>query len=114
MPPPESADARTRAHQILTQLARKAYRRSITENDSQLLLSFFNQGREQGGSFDEGIQFALEFILSDPDFLIRSYQVPSDLAAGAIFNLSDLELATRLAFFLWFLKSLLIEYWPRY
>ena len=89
------------ANQILTRVARKAYRRSITGNDSQLLLSFFNHGREQGGSFDEGIQFALEFILSDPDFLIRSYQVPSDLAAGAIFNLSDLELATRLAFFLW-------------
>ena len=89
------------ANQILTRVARKAYRRSITGNDSQLLLSFFNHGREQGGSFDEGIQFALQFILSDPDFLIRSYQVPSDLAAGAIFNLSDLELATRLAFFLW-------------
>ena len=73
----------------------------ITENDSQILLSFFNRGREQGGSFDEGIQFALEFVLSDPDFLIRSYQAPADLSAGATFKLSDEELATRLAFFLW-------------
>ena len=99
--PDQLSEEASCANEILTRIARRAYRRSITENDSQILLSFFNRGREQGGSFDEGIQFALEFVLSDPDFLIRSYQAPADLSAGATFKLSDEELATRLAFFLW-------------
>ena len=99
--PDQLSEEASCANEILTRIARKAYRRSITENDAQILLSFFNRGREQGGSFDEGIQFALEFILSDPDFLIRSYHAPADLADGSIFDLSDAELATRLAFFLW-------------
>ena len=99
--PDQLSEEASCAREILTRIARNAYRRSITENDSQILLSFFNRGREQGGSFDEGIQFALEFILSDPDFLIRSYHAPANLADGATFDLSDAELATRLAFFLW-------------
>ena len=89
------------AGRILERIARKAYRRSLTDSDTTLLLGFFNQGREQGGSFDEGIQFALEFILSDPDFLIRSYQSPPNLSSGRIFDLTQLELASRLSFFLW-------------
>ena len=89
------------ADEILTRMARQAYRRNIAEDDSKLLQEFFNVGREQGGSFDAGIQFTLEFILSDPDFLIRSYQTPANLAAGEIFELSDTELASRLSFFLW-------------
>ena len=89
------------ADEILTRMARQAYRRNIAEDDSKLLQEFFNVGREQGGSFDAGIQFALEFILSDPDFLIRSYQTPANLAAGETFELSDSELASRLSFFLW-------------
>jgi hypothetical protein len=66
-----------------------------------LLLGFFNRGREQGASFEAGIQFALEFMLSDPDFLIRSYDHPQQLAAGEVFEISDFELASRLSFFLW-------------
>ncbi|MBM87521.1 MAG: hypothetical protein CMQ41_04025 [Gammaproteobacteria bacterium] len=89
------------AQEILSRMARQAYRRSINEEDNKLLLDFFNRGREQGGSFDAGIQFALEFILSDPDFLIRSYSVPTNLANNEIFPLSDMELASRLSFFLW-------------
>lgn len=89
------------AEEIVSRMARRAYRRAITDADTNLLVEFFNRGREQGGSFDAGIQFALEFILSDPDFLIRSYQAPEKLAAGAIFELNDLELASRLSFFLW-------------
>ncbi|MDD9957632.1 MAG: DUF1592 domain-containing protein [Gammaproteobacteria bacterium] len=89
------------AEEILSRMARQAYRRSINSEDNELLLDFFNRGREQGGSFDAGIQFALEFILSDPDFLIRSYTPPANLAANEIFALSDMELASRLSFFLW-------------
>jgi len=89
------------ASEILSGLARQAYRRPITEADRDLLLSFYRSGREQEGSFDAGIQQALEFMLSDPDFLIRSYAQPADLAAGELYQINDLELASRLSFFLW-------------
>jgi len=89
------------ATEILTRMARQAYRRPTNEDDTELLLNFFNQGREQGASFEAGIQFALEFILSDPDFLIRSYDYPEQFAEGDIFELDDFELASRLSFFLW-------------
>lgn len=99
--PERQAEESTCAAEILTRMARQAYRRGVTDNDAELLLEFFNQGREQGANFDSGIQFALEFMLSDPAFLIRSYDAPPQTAAAALFELSDLELASRLAFFLW-------------
>ncbi len=89
------------ASSILSGLARQAYRRPVTEDDLALLLGFFRTGREQGGDFDTGIQYALEFMLSDPDFLIRSYRQPGHVGAGAVYGISDLELASRLSFFLW-------------
>jgi len=89
------------ARQILDPIARQAYRRPVIDDDLDLLMRFFLQGREQGGSFEAGIQFALEYLLSDPEFLIRSYEVPPQLAAGEIYRLSDLELASRLSYFLW-------------
>ena len=89
------------ARTILSDLARQAYRRPAGADDLQQLLGFFNSGREQGGSFDAGIQFALEYLLSDPDFLIRSYQDPAGLAPATPYRLSDLQLASRLSFFLW-------------
>ncbi len=89
------------ATEILTRMARQAYRRPVTSMDTELLMGFFNSGREQGASFEAGIQFALEFMLSDPDFLIRSYDHPRQIAPGELFGLSDLELASRLSFFLW-------------
>ena len=112
--PNQAAEEPACAEEILSRMARQAYRRTVTDADTQLLLDFFNRGREQGGSFDHGIQFALEFMLSDPDFLIRSYHVPPrlaagqvyelndpELASGQVYELSDSELASRLAFFLW-------------
>ena len=99
--PQQQAQESACATEILSNMARQAYRRPVSDNDRELLLSFFNRGREQGGSFEAGIQFALEFMLSDPDFLIRHYAVPATLAAGEVFELSDLELASRLSFFLW-------------
>lgn len=89
------------ATEILNRMARQAYRRAINNDDTELLLGFFNTGREQGASFDAGIQFALEYLLSDPEFLIRSYKQPTTIIAGENFRLSDSELASRLAFFLW-------------
>lgn len=89
------------AREILGRLAHEAYRRPVTEADLQRLLEFFRQGREQDGRFDGGIQLALEFLLSDPDFLIRQVHSPDGLAPGALFPLSNLELASRLSYFLW-------------
>ena len=84
------------ATKIISRLARLAYRRPVTKDDLDSLLPFFERGRRDGGSFDAGIQFALERILVDPDFLLR---VQKDSAAAR--RLSDIEIASRLSFFLW-------------
>ena len=81
------------ASRILSRMARLAYRRAMTPADRQTLLEFFESGRRDGGTFDAGIQFALERMLVDPDFLLRIHR-PSA-------RLSDVELASRLSFFLW-------------
>lgn len=99
--PRQQSEEAACATEILTRMGRQAYRRPLNSDDTDLLLNFFNRGREQGASFEAGIQFALEFMLSDPDFLIRSYDHPQQLAEGDVFGISDLELASRLSFFLW-------------
>ena len=91
--PATLAEERPCAAKILTKLSRLAYRRPATEADSKTLLQFFADGREQGRSFDHGIQFALERMLADPDFLLRVHRNPK--------RLNPLELASRLSFFLW-------------
>src|SRR5438045_3614527 len=88
------------ATRILSRLARLAYRRPVTKSDTQTLLEFFDIGRRDGGSFDHGIQFALERMLVDPDFLLRVHRDPAGPAQAA-YRLSDLEVASRLSFFLW-------------
>jgi hypothetical protein len=97
---PEDACAST----ILSRLARLAYRRPVTDGDRQTLMTFFARGRREGGSFDAGIQFALERMLVDPDFLLRVQKDPPPGPAGSrppARRLTDLELASRLSFFLW-------------
>jgi mono/diheme cytochrome c family protein len=97
------------ATKILSRIARLAYRRPTTPADIKTLLEFFATGRREGGSFDTGIQFALERVLVDPDFLLRVYRDPVETrSAGggqdqrrAPHRLSDLEVASRLSFFLW-------------
>jgi mono/diheme cytochrome c family protein len=92
------------ATRILTRMARLAYRRPVTATDVRPLVAFFNQGRRDGRSFDAGIQLALERLLVDPDFLLRVYRDPSGPApprTPAVYRLSDLEVASRLSFFLW-------------
>ncbi len=88
------------AGEILARMARRAYRRPASDDDINLLLGFFEAGGAQGGGFDAGVQFALEYLLSDPEFLLRSYGQPEPDAGGAR-ELSDLELASRLSYFLW-------------
>ena len=89
------------ATEILTRLARRAYRRPVTDRDVTTLLGFFHEGRETRASFDAGIQFATEYLLSDPDFLLRVNRDPEEAEAGEIYRVSDLDLASRLSFFLW-------------
>lgn len=89
------------ATSILSKLARRAYRRPVTERDLSVLRDFFQRGRKEGGSFDAGIQFALEFLLTDPAFLLRVHPESPRTASRRASRLSDLELASRLSFFLW-------------
>jgi mono/diheme cytochrome c family protein len=93
------------ARKVLSRIARLAYRRTPAKPDVQTLLEFFKTGRHDGGSFDAGIQFALERILVDPDFLLRVHRDPAARGQAAptpaTYRLSDVELASRLSFFLW-------------
>ena len=99
--PNTTSDERACAVKILSRMARRAYRRPVTDRDVQSLLPFFDSGRRDGGSFDTGIQFALERLLVDPDFLLRVQRDPPGLAPGQAYRVSNLELASRLSFFLW-------------
>ena len=86
------------ARTIIARLARRAYRRPATEKDIAVLFDFYKQGRTHGG-FDTGIQSALKRLLVDPDFLVRYENDP--VKGGPVFRVTDLELASRLSFFLW-------------
>ena len=86
--------------EILTSLTRRAFRRSTTAGDLEVLRGFYDVGRREG-SFETGIQRALEMILVDPEFLFRFERDPAGLAPGAAYRISDFELASRLSFFLW-------------
>jgi hypothetical protein len=88
------------AKQILSSLARKAFRRPVGEQDLESLSSFYEEGRKLG-SFEDGIELALRRLLSSPEFLVRAEKEPANLASGKPYRISDLELASRLSFFLW-------------
>ena len=94
-----SAGEQSCAREILTRLARLAYRRPVTANDLDPLLELFAAGRAEGHSFEAGIEQALRLILASPKFLFR-VETPPASAAG-VGPVSDLELASRLSFFLW-------------
>jgi len=92
------------ARKILSTLARRAYRRPVTETDMERLLTYFQRGQNNGsgpGNFDAGIESALAFILVNPQFLFRAESDPPQAAPGVASRISDLELASRLSFFLW-------------
>ena len=93
-------DEATCARTILSTLARRAYRRPPTDEDIQTLLSFYQVGSQKGG-FEAGIGMALRGILVSPDFVFRIERDPANLAPGAAYPITDLELASRLSFFLW-------------
>ena len=88
------------AAQILSSLARRAFRRPVTDDDLSQLMTFYASGRVDGG-FDRGIQRALRAILVDPEFLFRIESEPTDIAPATAYRVSEVELASRLSFFLW-------------
>ena len=89
------------ARKIIDALLRRAYRRPITAGDLETPLSFYQRRRNAHGTFEAGIESALQFILTSPEFLFRFEPDPTDLAVGAAYRLGDVALASRLAFFLW-------------
>ena len=88
------------ANEILSSLARQAYRRPVTENEVSDLLGFYEIGNEIGG-FEKGIETGIRRIISGPEFLFRVETAPAGVAEGQPYQISDIELASRLAFFLW-------------
>lgn len=98
--PRAAAEEEACARQILSRLARRAYRRPVREAEVATLMEFYTSGRADG-DFDAGIQFALERMLVDPDFLFRIERDPAGLQPNTPYRLNDIELASRLSFFLW-------------
>ena len=88
------------AKKIISMLARRAYRRPITDNDVETLLNFYQSGKNSG-TFETGIEMALRRILASPQFVYRFERDPANIAPGTHYRISDLEMASRLSFFLW-------------
>jgi hypothetical protein len=90
------------ARRILSTLATRAYRRPVSEKDAAIdtLMGFFESGRKLRG-FETGIQYALARVLVDPQFIFRFERVPANVKPGSAYRVTDLELASRLSFFLW-------------
>jgi cytochrome c551/c552 len=88
------------AEKIIQSLARLAYRRPVTAEDLGFLMGYFEDGRSKGG-FENGVEMALQAIIANPKFLFRFEFTPASAVPGENYRISDLELASRLAFFLW-------------
>ena len=98
--PQEASNQEECARQILGKLLRRAYRRPVSDADLDRPLEFYRQASKASG-FDAGIELALSAILVSPEFLFRVEQDPTDVDPGTAYRVSDLELASRLSFFLW-------------
>jgi hypothetical protein len=98
--PEDEASELPCAERILTKIARQAFRRPVTDADLEVPLRFYRNGR-QNADFETGIRNALMIVLASPEFLYRVESPPKDSAPGTIYRISDLELASRLSFFLW-------------
>ncbi len=98
--PEAPADGERCARDILARLAGKAYRRPLLERDIAPLMAFYRTGAEEGG-FETGIRTALQAILASPHFVFRMEEAPAGVQPGQIFRIGDVDLASRLSFFLW-------------
>jgi hypothetical protein len=81
------------AKRILGNLARKSYRRPITDKDTEQLLTFFQKGKNEGKTFDAGIEAGIQLILASPEFLFRFEPDPPNVAVNTVYRVNDLELA---------------------
>ncbi|HLX44578.1 MAG TPA: DUF1592 domain-containing protein [Bryobacteraceae bacterium] len=98
--PTNGADEIPCAKKIVAALARQAFRRPVNDADLEPLLSAFQSARNRG-DFDSGIRMAVQAIVADPEFVFRFERTPSGVAPGTNYRISDLELASRLSYFLW-------------
>jgi len=98
--PTRPADEKPCATTILSALARRAYRRPVTTDETKTLVEFYEAGRQQG-DFETGIELAIQRLLVDPSFLFRFEFEPARTAPGSLYRVGDLALASRLSFFLW-------------
>ncbi len=99
--PTTSADELSCAKKIVSTLARRAYRRPVTDNDMETLMGFYQLGRNNGGNFELGVEAAIQRILASPEFIFRFEADPPSVANNTPYRLGDLALASRLSFFLW-------------
>ena len=93
-------EARPCAESIVARLAARAYRRPLGDNDLEGLMSFYDQGEEDGG-FEGGVRMALQALLASPHFIFRMEETPRGVDPGDIYEIADRDLASRLSFFLW-------------
>jgi mono/diheme cytochrome c family protein len=98
--PTSAANEAACARKIITSLATSAFRRPVSGADVNLLMDFFEDGRQEG-DFDDGIEMALARILASPQFIYRIEEEPANLKTGQAYRISDVDLASRLSFFLW-------------
>jgi mono/diheme cytochrome c family protein len=99
--PHAKVEERACANRILTNLARRAYRRPVTADDLEAPMTFYSEARERGADFDAGIRAGISRILASPMFLYRIERDPAGAQPGTAHPVSDVELASRLSFFLW-------------
>ncbi|HEY2906677.1 MAG TPA: DUF1592 domain-containing protein [Vicinamibacterales bacterium] len=99
--PTTAAEEAPCASMILKRLASQAYRQPATGGEIEPLLKFYNEGRQDGGDFESGIKLGLQAILASPRFLFRLEETPQTIRAGQNYRIDDLNLASRLSFFLW-------------
>jgi len=98
--PSKTLSDRACASQIVDKLGTRAYRRPLTQKDRDGLLKFYDQGAKNGG-FEEGVRMALQAMLASPYFVFRFEPLPANAVAGKDYQISDIDLASRLSFFLW-------------
>ena len=99
--PKTAAEETPCARQIVSALARRAYRRAATDADVDALLAFYQQEKARTGNFEAGIEMALRRVLADPEFIFRFEPTPANVAPKTAYRVTDTELASRLSFFLW-------------
>ena len=98
--PTSRSDERVCARQIITRLGGEAYRRPVTAAEVDRLLPFYEDGAAKGG-FENGVRASLEALLASPHFIFRLEKAPTDARAGGTYRVADVDLASRLSFFIW-------------